>query len=95
MNYLSPVFATGRCVKDIRRRGYMHSYNVAVSVGDVSIAPGDVVFGDTNGIVVIPREHFASVYEELDKAYHEEQLTQQGLQGGGSAAELFAEHKRF
>lgn len=90
-----PVFGTYRCIKDIRRRGYMHSWNVPVEIGGVQVFPGDVVFGDSNGVLSIRQEHFAQVYAELEKALNEESATQKGLVSGNSAQDLFSKHGRF
>ena len=90
-----PVFGAYRSVKDIRRRGYMAKYNVPVYTGGVTIVPGDIVFGDANGVVVIPRERFDRVYHELERAYGEESMTQQSLAAGKAAREAFAEYGRF
>ena len=35
--------------------------NVAVQCGGVAVRPGDIVRGDTSGLVVVPREHLADV----------------------------------
>ncbi len=37
--------------------------NVAVQCGGVAVRPGDVVRGDSSGLVVAPREHLAEVVE--------------------------------
>lgn len=90
-----PVFGTHRCIRDIRRRGFMHSYGVSVEIGGVHVSPGDIIFGDANGVIAIPKELFGAVYAELEKALTEESATQRGLLSGGSAQELFGEHRRF
>ena len=90
-----PVFRTYRCIKDIRRRGFMHSYNVPISIGGIQVNPGDIIFGDANGVVAIPGDHFATLFKELMKAFGEEESTQQGLIEGESAQKLFREHGRF
>jgi len=90
-----PVFGTGRCVQDIRRRGYMHSYNVEVDCGGRSIAPDDMIFADANGVVSIPAAQFDAVYAELLRALDEESATQRGLIDGRDAQGLFDEYGRF
>ncbi|MDP4198064.1 MAG: RraA family protein [Bacteroidota bacterium] len=90
-----PVFGSYRCIKDIRRRGYMAEYNVTVTIGDVRIEPCDVVFGDANGVVVIPQAHFERVYVELMKSIEGEHKTAQGLTEGRAARELFSEFETF
>lgn len=90
-----PVFGTYRCIKDIRRRGYMAEYNVSVTIGGITIDPGDLVFGDANGVVVIPQKHFDEVYADLIRSIEGEHRTAAGLNEGRAAQELFSEFKTF
>jgi 4-hydroxy-4-methyl-2-oxoglutarate aldolase len=90
-----PVFGSHRCVKDIRRRGYMAEYNVPVTIGGVTIHPNDIFFGDANGVVVIPQQHFNAIYAELMKSIEGEQKTAAGLSQGRAASELFSEFETF
>ncbi len=90
-----PVFGKYRCIKDIRRRGYMADYSVEVNFEGHLVRPGDIVFGDANGVLVIPQEHFDTVYSELIKSIEGEDATAKGLQSGRSAQELFKEFETF
>jgi regulator of RNase E activity RraA len=90
-----PVFGSYRCITDIRRRGYMAKYNVPVYSGGQTIVPGDIVFADANGVLVIPRERFERVYDELERAHAEEKRTHEGLVGGTGAREVFDRFGRF
>lgn len=90
-----PTFGEGRCIKDIRTRGYMAAYNVPVVCGGVAIAPGDLVFGDANGVIAVPAARAAELYAELDRAFTEEAATERGLAGGEGARALFDRYGRF
>jgi 4-hydroxy-4-methyl-2-oxoglutarate aldolase len=90
-----PVFGTYRCIKDIRRRGYMAEYNCSINFGGVRIEPNDIIFGDANGVIVIPQKHFGAVYAELMKSIEGEQKTAAGLGQGRGARELFSEFETF
>jgi 4-hydroxy-4-methyl-2-oxoglutarate aldolase len=90
-----PVFGKYRCIKDIRRRGYMAEYNVAVKFDGQTVHPGDIIFGDANGVLVIPHGYFDQVFAELMKSIEGEDATAKGLQSGRSARELFAEFETF
>jgi regulator of RNase E activity RraA len=90
-----PVFGKYRCIKDIRRRGYMADYNVEVNFDGQKVRPGDTVFGDANGVLIIPQEHFEIVHAELMKSIAGEDATAKGLQAGRSARELFKEFETF
>jgi regulator of RNase E activity RraA len=51
-----PCFSRGRYAQDARTRGTVVDFRCRVRIGAVEIAPGDVIFGDLDGVVVIPRE---------------------------------------
>jgi len=50
-----PTFSMGRYAQDQGYRGQVVDFRVRVEVEGVSIAPGDSVFGDLDGVLVIPR----------------------------------------
>lgn len=60
-----PVFATGIKPVDSKGRGIVTDYNVPVECGEVLVSPGDLVFGDYDGVVVIPA---AAVEQTLELA---------------------------
>ncbi|THF75509.1 RraA family protein [Cohnella fermenti] len=77
-----PVFATGTKPVDSQGRGLVIQYDVPVKCGGVLVNPGDVIFGDRDGIVVIP----ATIADEvagraLDKATRENHTRDELLQG--------------
>jgi regulator of RNase E activity RraA len=51
-----PVFATGMRPVDSRGRGTIVSIGEPVVCGGVLVYPGDLVFADIDGVVVVPRE---------------------------------------
>lgn len=69
-----PVFHTGIRPVDSLGRGRVMAYDVPVRCGDVLVNPGELVFADFDGVVVIPKEiedkvlHLAS-----EKVYKEDQ----------------------
>ena len=50
------VFARGIKPVDSRGRGMVLEYNVPVDCGGVLVSPGDLVFADYDGVMVIPAE---------------------------------------
>ncbi len=90
-----PVFGEFRCIKDIRTRGFMAEYNVSVDCGGMRVNPGDIIFGDANGVTSIPHGRFDELYGELDRAFSEEAATHRGLIDGEDARGLFDTYGRF
>ncbi|HEX3799629.1 MAG TPA: NTP transferase domain-containing protein [Verrucomicrobiae bacterium] len=62
-----PVFAKGHYCKDTRKRGVVTSRNRTVLIDEISIHKDDLIFGDTDGIVVIPKQHEKAVLAEALK----------------------------
>jgi CMP-N-acetylneuraminic acid synthetase/regulator of RNase E activity RraA len=52
-----PVFSTGYVSKDVRKRATTESINKTVIINGIKVKPGDLIFGDTEGIVVFPRAY--------------------------------------
>nr|WP_241768118.1 hypothetical protein [Haloferax sp. ATB1] len=58
------------------------SINVTVSVGGVSVDPGDIVIGDDDGLAVIPREGADEVLERAhEKLSAEDSVREEVLEG--------------
>ena len=51
-----PTFATGIYMVDSAGRSIVVDHNCPVDCGGVLVNPGDIIFGDIDGVVVIPRE---------------------------------------
>jgi regulator of RNase E activity RraA/CMP-N-acetylneuraminic acid synthetase len=51
-----PVFATGYNCQDIKTKGTVAHYNKRIKINGVVIEPNDLIFGDNEGIVVIPKD---------------------------------------
>lgn len=60
-----PVFARGVVCHDVRKRAALDSINEPIKIGGVSVVPGDLVFADREGVVILPRRLERTV---LDKA---------------------------
>ncbi|MDH5539466.1 MAG: RraA family protein [Rhizobacter sp.] len=84
-----PVFCGGIGPLDTKGRARMVERDVPVSCAGVSVRPGDIVFGDVDGVVVIPREHELQVIARaIDKVSGENQ-SRDALRRGERLAEVF------
>lgn len=59
------VFARGFYCSDIKYRGVVRSMNKPLNIEGVDIANGDYVFGDADGVIVIPQRHWSAVQEAV------------------------------
>jgi regulator of RNase E activity RraA/CMP-N-acetylneuraminic acid synthetase len=50
-----PVFASGYTCQDVRKRATTESMNRPITVQGIRICPGDLIFADREGVVVVPR----------------------------------------
>lgn len=51
-----PVFAKGYTCQDVRQRATLDSINKPINMYGVAVRVGDLVFADSEGVVVIPKE---------------------------------------
>lgn len=63
--------------------------NVAITIGDIPVHPGDLVFGDGDGVVIIPQEYEDEVIEKALKKYNREQQILRDLQAGKTTLEIY------
>jgi regulator of RNase E activity RraA len=49
-----PVFSRGAYAQDAGVRASVIDFRCPIRIGDVEIAPGDLIFGDMDGVLVIP-----------------------------------------
>lgn len=84
-----PVFSHGGYAQDQGPRGKVIDWRVPVDIGGVRVEPGDIVFGDLDGVLVIPREaEVEAIRRGLEKASAENQV-RAAIQGGMSTVEAF------
>jgi 4-hydroxy-4-methyl-2-oxoglutarate aldolase len=60
-----PVFSRGRWMRTGKDRVQMVGTQVPVTIGQVRVRPGDILIGDGDGIVVVPREREREVLDTV------------------------------
>ena len=84
-----PVFATGRYAQDQGPRGKVIDYRVAIEIEGIRIEPGALLFGDLEGVLVIPREAEEEVISKSLEKARGEKLVGKAISEGMSAVEAF------
>lgn len=87
-----PCFSYGRYAQDQAPRGKVLDYRVPIEMDGVRILPGDLIFGDLDGVLVIPRKVEQEVLERAYEKATGEKTVAQAIRGGMSAVESFRVH---
>ncbi len=87
-----PVFHGGIAPLDSKGRGEIREINVPVICAGVRIAPGDLIFGDCDGVVVVPQQFEEKVFQLALVKLQGEVDTLAELVNGASLREVFARH---
>ena len=86
------VFARATCPRDSLHRQRVAAIDVLVEIGGVRICPGDLVFADLDGVVVVPR---AVERDALAKAWEKvtaENRSRDEIRAGMKAADAFQKY---
>jgi regulator of RNase E activity RraA len=84
-----PTFSMGRYAQDQGARGKVVDWRIGVEIGRVRVNPGDIVFGDIDGVLIIPRAaEEEAITRALDKARTENRV-RTAIEGGMSTVEAF------
>ncbi|MBI3330210.1 MAG: RraA family protein [Nitrospinae bacterium] len=87
-----PVFASGISPLDAKGRLRVFAYRCAIECGGVLVEPGDVIFGDVDGVVVIPQDVAVETINEALKKVEAEHLSGEELKKGVLLRDVFAKH---
>ncbi len=87
-----PTFSYGRYAQDQAPRGRVIDFRVPLQVGQVHVLTGEVVFGDIDGVCVVPRAAEAEVFSGALEKARGEKTVRRAIESGMSAAQAFAEY---
>ncbi len=87
-----PVFSRGRYAQDSSVRTQVVDYRCTMQVGEVWINPGDLIFGDMDGVVVIPKKYETEVVEKALAKAMGEKLVRREIENGMSSTEAFRKY---
>lgn len=84
-----PCFCTGYYAQDQGARGKVVDYRCALEIGGVRIVPGTLLFGDKEGVLVVPREAEEEVVRLALGKVRGEKLVAKAIREGMSAVEAY------
>jgi regulator of RNase E activity RraA len=87
-----PVFSRGSFAQDAGVRSSVVDFRCPIEVGGVRVDPGDLVFADLDGVLVVPRDVEREVVTlALEKA-RGEKVVRRDIEAGASSTDVFARY---
>jgi 4-hydroxy-4-methyl-2-oxoglutarate aldolase len=77
-----PIYSRGHWMRTGKDRVQVESVNTPVTVGNARVAPGDLLRGDADGVLVIPREHEEAVLSAAEEIERTEQSIREAVRSG-------------
>lgn len=87
-----PVFSRGRFAQDSGVRTQVVEYRCPIEVGQVHVQPGDLVFGDLDGVVVVPHKVEAEVIQKALAKARGEKFVRKEIEAGMSSTAAFKKY---
>jgi regulator of RNase E activity RraA len=87
-----PVFSRGIKPTDSKGRGYLLATDIPIICGDITVNPGEIVLGDYDGVVVIPKQIEKEVIQSCIEKIEGENNTRRELYEGKTLAEVYEKY---
>lgn len=87
-----PLFYAGRDPRTSKGRAEIDECQIPVVMCGVTIHPGDIIFGDIDGVAVIPKEIAEEVLEKAIETMRSEDAVREGLMNGASLLSVYSAH---
>jgi CMP-N-acetylneuraminic acid synthetase/regulator of RNase E activity RraA len=90
-----PTFSTGYVARDVRKRAVTDTINKPINVFGTPVSPGDLIFGDNEGVAVIPQEREEEILNEIFERVKTEKTILFDIANGVDVKKLVDEHGAF
>jgi regulator of RNase E activity RraA len=87
-----PTFGFGSYGQDSAPRYKVVDFRVPVEIGAVRVRPGEILFGDIDGVLVVPAQAEEEVFARALEKVRGEKLVRKAIEEGSSAVEAFAKY---
>ena len=84
-----PTFSTGTYAQDQGPRGKVIDYRISIEWAGIRINPGDLIYGDRDGVITIPKALEKEVFTKALEKAREEKLVLKALKEGMSTVDAF------
>jgi regulator of RNase E activity RraA len=87
-----PTFSIGTYAQDQGPRGKVVDYGVSIELGGIRINPGDLIYGDRDGVIVVPDAMIEEAFSKAIEKSRGEKLVKRALEEGMSTVEAFGKY---
>lgn len=87
-----PVFANFRCAASSVGRWNIKEFQTTIKIGETVIHPNDFVFGDIDGVVIVPQSMILDVLTAAEDINRRETAMRDELRRGVSVKDAFAKY---
>jgi len=87
-----PVFAKFKCSASSVGRWDIKHYQVPIRIGATVILPGDFIFGDIDGVVVIPKDLTEEILVAAEQIFERESNMRSELRAGSSVKAAYEKY---
>lgn len=87
-----PVFSRGRYAQDSGVRTQVADYRCPIEIGGVWVNPGDLVFADLDGVLIIPKEIENEVITQALEKARAEKVVRRDIENGLSSTDAFKKY---
>ncbi len=88
-----PIYSRGHWMRTGKDRVQVEATQVPVTIGGVRVAPGDLVRGDADGVVVLPRSHEDRVLDAAESIQAAEDAIRAEVRNGMALREARQKHR--
>lgn len=89
-----PVFCRGLCIRGTGKDPD-GSLNKEIKIGDVTICPGDIIVGDRDGVIVVPKDRLEEAIEKSQAREDKEAAVRARLNKGESSLKIYGWDEKF
>lgn len=89
LNLDFPTFSFGGYAQDQGPRGKVIDYRVPIEIAGIRINPGDMVYGDLDGVLIVPKDAVNEAFAGAIEKARGEQLVKKALEAGMSTVDAF------
>ena len=86
------VYSRGRYAQDSSVRTQVADYRCAIEIEGVWVNPGDLIFADVDGVLVVPKELEVEVIDKSLEKARKENIVRKEIENGMSSTAAFAKY---